>query len=171
MDILSERIQYHQCYTLTNCATLFLSQLSTKYNYIHQDSVLLLISEKSTIRTKTVSLFMSTYTNTRSGFTENITISTEATAIPTSPSPFVSKYVVFDISKEHFNKIHDKIDKNYAKLTNSMRNWLISNQIQFVSHTIKTCSNKKLPSFHQNSLNKRIISLHPPHPFKNTLRR
>ena len=52
-----------------------------------------------------------------------------------------------------------------------MKNWLISYQRHSVSQIIPRFSQKKIPSFHQNSLNDRIIFLHLPQNFKKALRR
>ena len=52
MDLIYTRRQYHQCYTLIKCETIFTSQLSTIYNHTIQGSVLLSISDKSKIPTK-----------------------------------------------------------------------------------------------------------------------
>ena len=65
---------------------------------------------------------MSTYTNTRSGFTENITISTEATAIPTSPSPFVDQYKLGTKLQSIFARFDAKCDKQYAKCDKNLNN-------------------------------------------------
>ena len=50
---------------------------------------------QSNIKTpKNVFPVMYNYTNTQSGSIENITISTESTTIPASPSPFLTKYIL-----------------------------------------------------------------------------
>ena len=119
---------------------------------------------------------MSPSTNTLSISTKNINISTEAITIPTLTSPFMTKYVVyttvqamFDLSKEYFNKIKNKFDKNDATF-NSKHEELVIIKTDTLCLSKDTKAQKKLPSFHQNSLKKMIIFLHLTHPLKNALR-
>ena len=118
VDLLSARRQDHQWNTLIQCETLFTSQLSTNHNNFQQDSDVQTKTKQSTIPTKNIILIMSPSTNKWSCSSENITISTEATTIPTSPSPFVSKYY-FDISLKYVfarsDEISNESDQRYEK--------------------------------------------------------
>ena len=98
------------------CDIYFTSQISKNCNYILQESILIRNSLKYARPTKNISLVMYLYKNTLFGSNDNITISTEATTILTSPSPFVSTYL-FDVSiqamyfqsKEQFYKHHEEL--------------------------------------------------------------
>ena len=100
VNLLSARIQDHQCYTLIKFVTLFTSQLSTNYNFIKREYVFLSISYQFTIPTKKLFPIMSPSTNTQYSSTENINIFTEYTTTPTSPQPFVSKYYFYNTLQE-----------------------------------------------------------------------
>ena len=88
-DIPYSRIKNHQWYTIIKCNTLFTSQLSSNYNSIYRDSVILSNSEQYTSPTKYLFLVMYPSINTLSGSNYNINISNEATTIPNSPSTFL----------------------------------------------------------------------------------
>ena len=109
VNLLSARIKNYQWYTIIKYGTTFTSQLSTNYNYILRDSVILSNSEQYILPTKNILLIMSTSTNILSGSNDNINISTESTIIPDSHFSFLSKYLLdstiqamFDQSKEQF---------------------------------------------------------------------
>ena len=110
MDIVSARRQDQQGKTIIQCKTIFISKLSTNYNNFYQDSVIQTKTEHYTIPTKHILLILYPSTNTQSGSSENITISTEANIITTSPSPFVSKPDL-ETSLEEMFDISDEISK------------------------------------------------------------
>ena len=55
-------------------------------------------------------------------------------------------------------------------LKNNLKNWIISNQSHSAYQRIPRTPKKKITFFHQNQLNRGIISLHLPHPLNNDLR-
>ena len=122
VETLSARIQYHQCYILIKCDTLIMSQLYTTYNHIRWDCVLPSISDHYTNPTNTLLIIMPHYTNTWPGSTENLTISTEFTTIPTSPSPFVDQYKLGTKLQSIFARFDAKCDKQYAKCDKNLNN-------------------------------------------------
>ena len=89
VDIISERRQDHQWKNTFQCETIFTSLLYTNYNNFYQEFVLQTKTEKSSIPKKPIILIISRPTNKRSGSSEKIPISTEATTIPTSTSSFL----------------------------------------------------------------------------------
>ena len=91
MDLIYASIQYNRWNTLIKCATF----LQVDYLQIAAAFNKPLISNKISENYKrpTQYLFLTMYpsTNTLYGSIENINISTEATTITTSPSPYVKK--------------------------------------------------------------------------------
>ena len=83
VGLLYEKIQNHQCNSLIQCETFFTSKLSTNYNNIKQEYYIRSKIEQYTSPKKHIFLIMSPSINTRSNFSESITIYTEATTIST----------------------------------------------------------------------------------------
>ena len=85
----------------------------------------------------------------RSGSNGNITIYTEYKTITTSPSPYVTKYVLDTTIQVTFDQLKKKkLTKMMQNLTNNVKNWLISYNRLSASTEIKRFSK----SFHQKSL-------------------
>ena len=89
LGLLSAARKIQHCYNLIKCPTIFTSRLSTNHNIIQQAADLQ--AEKYT-SPYTLFLVMSHSIITQSGSTGKLTIYIYATTIPSSPSPFVSKY-------------------------------------------------------------------------------
>ena len=96
---------------------LFLqSRLSTNYNYICRDSVLLYNSDKCTSPTKTILIIMSPSVNKLSGSNDKINIYTEDTTIPTSPSQFFSKSLLGTTIQSIINQSEEQFSQTTRTL-------------------------------------------------------
>ena len=94
VDILSAMTQDHQWYNIIKCDTIFLQLNYTQIKTEFTETLFFYQIQSNIQYPKTIFLIMYNSTNTRYGYNENITISTEATTIPVFTSLVVTKFIL-----------------------------------------------------------------------------